>query len=395
MSSSSTRTSKAASTSSKASERAVDHTKEAVTAVAVSTKDGEIKQSAAASTASFRPLVAPDPKRLKVLGAAIAHIEKQYGEGSIMALGQRKAVDVAVISSGSPGVDHALGVGGYPRGRLVEIYGPESSGKTTLALHAIAQCQAAGGIAAFVDAEHALDTTYAAALGVDLSHLVVSQPDHGEQALSIVEHLVSSGAVDLIVVDSVAALVPKVELDGEMEDQQVGLQARMMSKAMRKLTGGAHRHGVTVMFINQLRQKIGVTFGSGEVTTGGNALKFYCSVRIDIRRIGGLRDKDGIAFGNRTRVKVVKNKVAPPFRHVEVDILYGKGISVEGELIDAALKRKVFRQNGAWLKLGDEGLGQGREVVRARLAAEPELRRRVTELLRAQSRPTAGPVAQA
>ncbi|MCK6503333.1 recombinase RecA [Myxococcota bacterium] len=315
------------------------------------------------------------------LDKALAQIHKQYGASSVWRLGDRATEQVEVIPTGSLGLDLVTGVGGYPRGRIVEIYGPESSGKTTLALHAIANCQAAGGTCAFIDAEHALDPTYAEKLGVKLDQLLVSQPDHGEQGLDIVEQLVMSGEVDLVVVDSVAALVPKAELEGEVGDQFVGLQARMMSQAMRKLTGPANRHGTCVMFINQLRQKIGVTFGNGEVTTGGNALKFYASLRLDVRRIGQVKKNDE-QLGNRTRVRAVKNKLAPPFRQIEFDIMWGTGICTAGDLIDLALERGVLRKNGSWLAWGDENLGQGREAVRERLRTDPVLADALGRLVR-------------
>ena len=293
----------------------------------------------------------------------MAEIEKQFGRGAIMLLGGdgngRFDEPIEIIPSGSVGLDQALGVGGLPRGRIVEIYGPESSGKTTMALHAIAEVQK-GGVAAFVDAEHALDPRYAQALGVNLEQLLVSQPDHGEQALEIVETLIRSNSVDLIVVDSVAALVPKAEIEGEMGDAHVGLQARLMSQAMRKLTGHVARSKATIVFINQTRHKIGVMFGSPETTTGGNALKFYASVRLDIRRIGALKNGDA-AIGNRVRVKVVKNKVAPPFREAEFDVLYGRGVSVSGELIDYGVERKLIEKSGAWYSVGGQRMGQGKE----------------------------------
>ena len=321
------------------------------------------------------------PQSSPNLDKALSQIHKQYGAGSVWRLGDRAAEQVEVIPTGSLGLDLVTGVGGYPRGRIVEIYGPESSGKTTLALHAIANCQAAGGICAFIDAEHALDPTYAEKLGVKLDQLLVSQPDHGEQGLDIVEQLVMSGEVDLVVVDSVAALVPKAELEGEVGDQFVGLQARMMSQAMRKLTGPANRNGTCVMFINQLRQKIGVTFGNGEVTTGGNALKFYASLRLDVRRIGQVK-KGEEQLGNRTRVRAVKNKLAPPFRQIEFDIMWGTGICMAGDLIDLALERGVLRKNGSWLAWGEENLGQGREQVRERLRTDPALADALGRLVR-------------
>ncbi len=314
-------------------------------------------------------------EKLKAIATAVAAIEKQFGKGSIMCLGDDDAVDrkIPVIPTGSMGLDVALGVGGLPRGRIVEVYGPESSGKTTLALQVIAEAQRLGGVAAFVDAEHALDVRYARQLGVDLSALLISQPDTGEQALEIVETLARSGAVDLIVVDSVAALVPRAEIEGDMGDPHMGLQARLMSQALRKLTSAVHRQAATVLFINQIRMKIGVTFGSPETTTGGNALKFYASVRLDIRRIGTIKE-DGTASGNRTRVKVVKNKVAPPFREAEFDIFYGEGISHEGELIDLGESCGLVQKSGSWYACGETRLGQGRDKARETLREQHALR---------------------
>lgn len=311
--------------------------------------------------------------KLKAVQEAIGHIEKQFGTGSIMKLGQEGPKAVPSIATGCPSLDKALGCGGYPRGRIAEIYGPESSGKTTLTLHAIAECQRAGGVAAFIDAEHALDVSYAQALGVRVADLVVSQPDDGEQALDILETLVRSAAFDLIVVDSVAALVPKAEIDGEMGDTHVGLQARLMSRALRKITGVTHRSDTTIMFINQLRMKIGVMFGSPETTTGGNALKYYASVRLDIRRIGPVKSGDEV-LGNRTRVKVVKNKLAPPFKTTEFDIRYGAGIDAVGDLLDAGVEAGVLKKNGAYYALGERSLGQGRERTREALLADEALR---------------------
>lgn len=312
----------------------------------------------------------PCSKALAAVRSAIARIEKQYGSGTAMMGGDRAHADVAVYSTGSIGLDRALGVGGYPKGRVTEIYGPESSGKTTLTLHAIASCQRAGGIAAFVDAEHAFDPIYAGSLGVDIDALVISQPDDGEQALDVVEELVTCGGIDLVVLDSVAALVPRAELQGEMGDTQVGLQARLMSKALRKLTGAANKSSCAVVFINQLRQKIGVTFGSGEVTAGGNALKYYASVRLDIRRVGAVKVGQE-AIGNKTRVRVVKNKLAPPFRQAEFDILYGKGVSRTGELLDLALAGGRITRAGAWFSLDGDTIGQGREKARDWLLENP------------------------
>jgi recombination protein RecA len=333
-----------------------------------------------------RPL---DAEKRRAIDAAVAAIEKQFGKGAIMALGERNAQQVPVIPSGSPSLDAALGCGGYPRGRVVEIYGPESSGKTTLTLHAIAECQRAGGVAAFVDAEHALDVGYAQKLGVDIGALLVSQPDTGEQALEIVETLVRSGAVDLVVVDSVAALVPQAEIEGEMGDAHVGLQARLMSQALRKLTGVAHRTGCTIVFINQLRMKIGVMFGSPETTTGGNALKYYASVRLDVRRIGQVKSGEELV-GNRTKVKVVKNKLAPPFAAVEFDIRYGTGIDAVGDLLDLAVARKVVEKSGAYLSFRGECLGQGREKARATLL-EDAARREALWAATLAAGPIAGP----
>lgn len=311
--------------------------------------------------------------RQKALEMALKQIERQFGQGAIMSLGDQKIdATMPTISTGSLGLDIALGVGGLPKGRIIEIYGPESSGKTTLTLHAIAQCQKQGGTAAFVDAEHALDPVYAAKVGVDVNRLLVSQPDTGEQALEIVDMLVRSAAVDLVIVDSVAALTPKAEIEGDMGDSHVGLHARLMSQALRKLTGNIKRSNTTVIFINQIRMKIGVMFGSPETTTGGNALKFYASVRMDIRRIGALKKGDDV-YGNETRVKIVKNKVAPPFKKVEFDILYGHGISKESELIDWAVDAGIIEKAGAWYSRQGERLGQGKENVRQFLLENPDL----------------------
>jgi len=308
----------------------------------------------------------------KALDAALSQIERAFGKGSIMRLGKGTAMQVEAVSSGSLGLDIALGIGGLPRGRVIEIYGSESSGKTTLALHVVAEIQKAGGVAAFVDAEHALDPLYAGALGVDIDELLISQPDTGEQALEIADTLVRSGAVEILVIDSVAALTPRAELEGEMGDTHVGLQARLMSQALRKLTGSISKSKCMVVFINQIRHKIGVMYGSPEVTTGGNALKFYASVRIDIRRIGAIKEKDEIV-GNQTRVKVVKNKVAPPFKVVEFDIMYGKGISKNGELIDLGVKAGVVEKSGSWYSYDSQRIGQGRENAKRFLADNPEL----------------------
>ncbi|MEM6959524.1 MAG: recombinase RecA [Myxococcota bacterium] len=319
-------------------------------------------------------------KKIKAMDEALRTIEKQFGKGAIMRLGDRTVQSVDVFSSGCPSLDEALGVGGYPKGRVVEIYGPESSGKTTLTLHAIAECQRAGGTAAFIDAEHALDVQYASALGVKAGELLVSQPDTGEQALEIAETLVRSGAVDLVVVDSVAALVPKAEIEGEMGDSHVGLQARLMSQALRKLTGITHRTGTTLMFINQLRMKIGVMFGSPETTTGGNALKYYASVRLDVRRIGAVKSGDA-HVGNRTRVKVVKNKLAPPFQRAEFDIRYGTGVDAVGDLLDKAVAADVIEKAGAYYRFEGAPLGQGRERARAAILEDEALRSRIATKL--------------
>jgi len=320
----------------------------------------------------------------KALDTALSQIEKAFGKGSIMKLGAQDALDVDAISTGSIGLDVALGVGGIPKGRVVEIYGPESSGKTTLTLHAAAECQKAGGTCAFIDAEHALDPVYAAKLGVDIDELLISQPDTGEQALEIADTLVRSGAIDLLIIDSVAALVPKAELEGDMGDSHMGLQARLMSQALRKLTGSISRTGCTIIFINQIRQKIGVMFGNPETTTGGNALKFYASVRLDIRRIGALKDKDEI-IGNLTRVKVVKNKVSPPFRIVEFDIVYGEGISKTGELIDLGVKAGIIEKAGSWFSYNETRIGQGKENVRQYLKDNPETADEIENTIRASA----------
>lgn len=311
-------------------------------------------------------------EKLKALQMTIDKIDKTYGKGTVMKLSDNKVVDIGAISTGSLGLDIALGIGGIPRGRIVEIYGPESSGKTTLTLHAIAEAQKAGGLAAFIDAEHAFDKSYAEKLGIDTENLLIAQPDNGEQALEIAEHLIRSGAIDIIVIDSVAALVPKAELEGDMGDSKVGLQARLMSQALRKLTGAINKTNCTCIFINQLRDKIGVSYGSPETTTGGNALKFYASVRLDIRRAAQLKDGDQ-AFGNRTRVKVVKNKVAPPFKVVEFDILFGEGISKVGEIIDLGCELEVIKKSGSWYSYEGNKLAQGRDSVRELLLDNPEL----------------------
>ena len=309
---------------------------------------------------------------MKALELTLGKLEKTYGKGVVMKLGDKVVEDVASIPTGSINLDLALGIGGYPRGRVIEIYGPESSGKTTLTIHAIAEVQKQGGVAAFIDAEHAFDASYAAALGVDVDNLYISQPDNGEQALEIADHLISSGAVDLVVVDSVAALTPKSEIEGEMGDSKMGLHARLMSQALRKLTATISKTQCTVIFINQLRMKIGVMFGNPETTTGGNALKFYASVRLDIRRIGAIKNGEDI-IGNRTRVKVVKNKVAPPFRKVEFDIMFGAGISRSGEVLDKAVDLDIVKKAGSWFSYGDTKLGQGRDAVKQMIADNPEL----------------------
>lgn len=310
--------------------------------------------------------------KLKALQLTMEKIEKSYGKGAVMKLGDRKVVDVPVISTGSLGLDIALGIGGLPRGRVIEIYGPESSGKTTLAIHAIAEAQKAGGIAAIIDAEHAFDRFYAESLGVNTDELLISQPDDGEQALEIADQLIRSSAVDIVVIDSVAALTPRAEIEGDMGDSKMGLQARLMSQALRKLTGSINKTNTTCIFINQLREKIGVMFGNPETTTGGNALKFYASVRLDIRRIGQIKDGDQIV-GNHTRVKVVKNKMAPPFQKAEFDIMYGKGISKVGEIIDLAVDKNIVKKAGSWFSYGDGKIGQGREAVKTLLKDNVEL----------------------
>ena len=324
----------------------------------------------------------PDKERLRAVDLAVGQIEKQFGKGSIMRLGQKGAIQpIDTIPTGAISIDFALGVGGLPRGRVVEIFGPESSGKTTLALQVIAEAQKLGGMAAFVDAEHALDATYAQKLGVDVDNLLVSQPDNGEQALEIVEVLIRSGGVDVVVVDSVAALVPKAEIEGEMGEAQMGLQARLMSQALRKLTGVVAKSKTCLIFINQLREKIGVMFGNPETTTGGRALKFYSSVRLDIRRIASIKDGDTVV-GGRTRVKVVKNKVAPPFREAEFDIMYGEGISRTGDLIDLAVDKRIVEKSGAWFAYGGERLGQGRENAKQFLKENPDICRAIEDRVR-------------
>ncbi|MGB0198440.1 MAG: recombinase RecA [Flavobacteriaceae bacterium] len=322
--------------------------------------------------------------KLKALQLTLDKLDKAYGKGTVMRMNDEAQEEIEAISSGSLGLDTALGVGGYPRGRVVEIYGPESSGKTTLTLHAIAECQKNGGIAAFIDAEHAFDRYYAQSLGVNIDELIVSQPDHGEQALEIADNLIRSGAIDIIVIDSVAALTPKSEIEGEMGDSKMGLHARLMSQALRKLTASISKTNCTVIFINQLREKIGVMFGNPETTTGGNALKFYASVRLDIRRSTQIKDAQGGINGNRTRVKVVKNKVAPPFKTVEFDILYGRGISRTGELLDLGVASEIIQKSGSWFSYGDTKLGQGRETVIKLLEDNVELAEEIEGLIRSQ-----------
>jgi len=311
--------------------------------------------------------------KLKALKLTLDKLDKTYGKGSVMRLGDQEVEKIESISSGSIGIDVALGIGGYPKGRVIEIYGPESSGKTTLTLHAIAECQKAGGIAAFIDAEHAFDRFYAEKLGVDLGELVISQPDNGEQALEIADNLIRSGAVDALVIDSVAALTPKSEIEGEMGDSKMGLHARLMSQALRKLTSSISKTNCTVFFINQLREKIGVMFGNPETTTGGNALKFYASVRIDIRKSTQIKDTEGSVLGNKTRVKIVKNKVAPPFKTAEFDIMYGEGISKTGEILDIGVDLDIIEKSGSWFSYGGSKLGQGRDSVKSILKDNPEL----------------------
>jgi recombination protein RecA len=328
--------------------------------------------------------------RKKALEAALSQIDRAFGKGSVMKLGSRETVEIDTVPTGSLGLDIALGIGGLPRGRIIEVYGPESSGKTTLTLHAVAEAQKKGGVAAFIDAEHALDPVYARKVGVDIDELLISQPDTGEQALEIADTLVRSGGVDIVVIDSVAALTPKAELEGEMGDQLPGLQARLMSQALRKLTGSISKSKTMVIFINQIRMKIGIMFGNPETTTGGNALKFYSSVRLDIRRIGAIKDRDEVV-GNQTRVKVVKNKVAPPFKQVEFDIMYGKGISKTGELLDLGVKAGIVEKSGAWFSYDGQRVGQGRENAKAFLADNPDIAAKIE----AQVRQSAGLIGEA
>ncbi len=341
-------------------------------------------------TVALRVIEKDGMDKSKALEAALSQIERAFGQGSVMKLGARASIEIDTVSTGSLGLDIALGIGGLPRGRVVEIYGPESSGKTTLSLHVVAEAQKAGGTCAFVDAEHALDPIYARKLGVDVDELLISQPDTGEQALEIADTLVRSGAIDVLVVDSVAALVPRAELEGEMGDTHVGLQARLMSQALRKLTGSISKSRCMVIFINQIRQKIGVMFGNPETTTGGNALKFYASVRLDIRRIGAIKDRDEVV-GNQTRVKVVKNKLAPPFRVVEFDIMYGEGVSKMGELLDLGVNAGIVEKSGAWFSHGGNRIGQGRENAKTFLRQNPD----VAQIIERKIRENAGLVADA
>ncbi|SHL53690.1 recombination protein RecA [Flavobacterium flevense] len=321
--------------------------------------------------------------KLKALQLTLDKLDKTYGKGTVMKMGDKAIEEVETISSGSLGVDLALGVGGYPKGRIIEIYGPESSGKTTLTLHAIAEAQKAGGIAAFIDAEHAFDRNYAEKLGVDIENLIISQPDNGEQALEIAENLIRSGAIDIVVIDSVAALTPKSEIEGEMGDSKMGLHARLMSQALRKLTGTISKTNCTVFFINQLREKIGVMFGNPETTTGGNALKFYASVRLDIRRSTQIKDGENV-IGNRTKVKIVKNKVAPPFKVAEFDIMYGEGVSKTGEILDLAVEFEIVKKSGSWFSYGETKLGQGRDAVKSLIKDNPELAEELEEKIKAR-----------
>jgi recombination protein RecA len=346
-----------------------------------STTPYEIRRGTKMSEPALRLVEKKDIDKEKALDAALSQIERNFGKGSIMKLGQNDALDIAAISTGSLGLDIALGIGGLPQGRVVEIYGPESSGKTTLALHVIAEAQINGGTCAFIDAEHALDPGYAKKLGVDVEELLISQPDAGEQALEIADTLVRSGAIDVLVIDSVAALVPRAELEGEMGDHHVGLQARLMSQALRKLTASVSKSNTMIIFINQIRMKIGVMFGSPETTSGGNALKFYASVRLDIRRIGAIKDKEDVV-GNHTRVKVVKNKVAPPFKTVEFDIMYGEGISKMGELIDLGVTAEIVEKSGSWFSYDSQRIGQGRENVKKFLKENPDMAEEIERKIR-------------
>jgi len=337
-----------------------------------------------AKSDTAQAIASANDNKLKALQTTIEKLDKAFGKGTVMRLSESKVVDVPVISTGSLGLDLALGIGGLPRGRVVEIYGPESSGKTTLTLHAIAEAQKAGGLAAFIDAEHAFDRVYAEKLGIDVKNLLISQPDNGEQALEIAEHLISSGAIDIIVIDSVAALVPKAEIEGEMGESKMGLQARLMSQALRKLTGTINKTGCCCIFINQLREKIGVMFGNPETTTGGNALKFYASVRLDIRRIGQIKEGADNVVGNRTKVKVVKNKLAAPFKVVEFDIMYGQGISKVGEILDLAVEMEIVKKSGSWFSYGTSRLAQGRDAVKELLLDNPELMGEIEGKIRAK-----------
>ncbi len=340
------------------------------------------------------PTMSVQNEKFKALQLTLDKLEKTYGKGVVMKMGEARVMNVDVIPTGSLGLDIALGIGGFPKGRVVEIYGPESSGKTTIALHAIAQAQRKGGMAAFIDAEHAFDKLYAEKLGIDTENLLISQPDNGEQALEIADNLIRSGAIDILVIDSVAALVPKAEIEGEMGDSSMGLQARLMSQALRKLTGSINKTGCVCVFINQLREKIGVMFGNPETTTGGNALKFYASVRLDIRRIGQLKDGMDI-MGNRVRIKVVKNKVAPPFRQCEFDILYGQGVSKDGEIVDLASDLNIIKKSGSWYSYGETKLGQGRDAVKQLFADNPELAEEIEGKIRQATKPSAAPEPEA